>query len=216
MGSVRAIGVCVNFTVMEKKRSEESKIKGAEFERLARAAGIKWADLARELGVNPQTITHWRKRGVAAAHSVRVAQMLNCKPTDISWIAETIADSTIQDIRITNFDYLLGQYGETELQKKLYVLGEGTALRIIRAHERIGSRDARKIETALDLPQGSLDYPRVQRVMEASPDYKIKKTEQLPREVQELILLIEEKTKEGSFTAEHAAALKNSLLLMVK
>lgn len=216
MGSVPAIGVHVNFPVMEKKRSAESKMKGAEFERLARAASIKWADLARELGVNPQTITHWRKRGVAAAHSVRVAQMLNCKPTDISWIAESIADSTIESIRTTNFDYLIGHYGEPTLKKKLSDLGEGTALRILREHGRIGVRDARKIEDALDLPQGSLDYPQIQQIMETEPSSGTSNTEQLSAEIRELILLIKEKSLEGSFTTEHAAVLKSSLLLMVK
>ncbi|WP_444885025.1 helix-turn-helix domain-containing protein [Microbulbifer sp. PSTR4-B] len=201
---------------MEKKRSEESKIKGAEFERLARNAGIKWADLARELGVNPQSITHWRKRGVSAPHSVRVAQLLNCKPTDISWVAESIADSTIQGIRAANFDYLIERYGESALEDKLSVIDRGTALSIMRQYEHLSSRAARKIETALKLPQGALDYPQVQKILETSPKYDKADKEQLPEEIQELILLIKEKSKEGSFTAEHAAVLKSNLLLMVK
>ncbi|WP_299948835.1 helix-turn-helix domain-containing protein [uncultured Microbulbifer sp.] len=90
----------INFAFMQ-KQTKRPKDKGKDFERLARAAGFRWAQIARELDVQPQTITHWRKRGVSAVFALRVADLLNCKPTEISAISQSVVEVVSPEQRMT-------------------------------------------------------------------------------------------------------------------
>lgn len=57
--------------------------KGAQFADLMEKSGIGPSQVARRLGVLPQNVNNWRKRGVPAAAAQAVAAMLDCKPEDI-------------------------------------------------------------------------------------------------------------------------------------
>ncbi|MBN8431830.1 helix-turn-helix transcriptional regulator [Microbulbifer salipaludis] len=201
---------------MEKKRSEESKIKGAEFERLARAAGIKWADLARELGVNPQTITHWRKRGVAAAHSVRVSQLLGCEPTDISWIAESLANATVESLRKANLNLLAVERSEEDLLESLSPGAFSAFMRGLEDNKNLSYQRAREIEKLLKLPPSWLDKPHT---AEPAPTYSQHESanqpaEQIPSEAQSLIKLIIKTARNGTLLPEHIKLVKQQIQML--
>lgn len=190
-------------------------MKGAEFERLARAAGLKWADLARELGVNPQTITHWRKRGVAGAHSVRVAQLLDCEPTDISWVAESLVNATVESLRKANLSRLAAERSEEELLEKLPPQDFSAFMRGLQEHTNLSSRKARAIESSLGLPQYWLDSPHT---LEPQPEYQAKGSSsnlaELSKDARELVQLVTEKAREGTLSSAHIQMLIQQIKLL--
>lgn len=70
---------------MKKKQNP----KGARFAALLRASPYKSNEFAALLGYSiPQNMTNWKVRGVPASHAIVAAEILGCKPNEISDIAE--------------------------------------------------------------------------------------------------------------------------------
>lgn len=94
----------VKSTVME-NQSE----KGRLFSERCKRKGLKWAKIARELGVSPQNITHWRQRGVSAEYANAVAALLGCHPSEISIAkpATVIADQGLMAVGEPIRDYTI-------------------------------------------------------------------------------------------------------------
>ena len=72
---------------------------GQEFSAALQAKGVKPADLARALGVQPQRITHWRTRGVATRYALRVAELLDVPVSTISSVESGPPQSAADDDR---------------------------------------------------------------------------------------------------------------------
>lgn len=69
---------------MEKKMRNK---KGEAFEKFCERSPLSFAQIARDMGVPPQRITHWRNRGVPSKHAIKAAALLGCMPEEISEIA---------------------------------------------------------------------------------------------------------------------------------
>ena len=58
---------------------------GLAFAKYCEQAGIRYVELAKQLGMkSAQTINHWKTRGVPTSKAVRVASILGCRPDQIS------------------------------------------------------------------------------------------------------------------------------------
>lgn len=77
----------INLLVMSDRTPQ-----GEKFDKLLAEAKIKKKDLAEELGVRPQSIQHWKKRGVSARYASAVAHRLGVDPAEISAVKELMSD----------------------------------------------------------------------------------------------------------------------------
>lgn len=71
--------ICINLVVME-----DMAKYGMGFARALAAKRMSPAKLADDLGVSPQRITHWKKRGVSAKFAHKVATLLDVDPGAIA------------------------------------------------------------------------------------------------------------------------------------
>lgn len=118
----------------------------------------------------------------------------------------------IKDIRMRNLNLLADQHGRTAIAEKLGYPDNNYINQLCGGHTNLGSRTARKVESAFGLPTGWMDYPQWEGGVKEALGRN--EAQLLPEEVVELIALIEEKARDGSLTSEHAAVLKSSLQLM--
>ncbi|MFI2810162.1 LexA family protein [Microbulbifer sp. JSM ZJ756] len=65
----------------------------------------------------------------------------------------------IKDIRRDNLNLLAGEHGRTTIAQKLGYPDNNYINQLCGGHTNIGNRTARKIEAALDLEKGWMDYP---------------------------------------------------------
>lgn len=77
----------------------DQTIKGVNFERYCRDSEYSSAEIARKLGVQPQSVNHWKKRGVSAKQSLAAAALLGCDPADISQTNTKNVESVKQGIK---------------------------------------------------------------------------------------------------------------------
>jgi SOS-response transcriptional repressor LexA len=87
----------VNFLDM----TDENKY-GDAFSRALKDKRVKPAVLARELGVGPQRINHWKKRGVSAKYAAAVAAILGTRAAVISNLEE-VEEFNIEDLGVGSF-----------------------------------------------------------------------------------------------------------------
>ncbi|WP_346839804.1 S24 family peptidase [Microbulbifer sp. SAOS-129_SWC] len=69
----------------------------------------------------------------------------------------------IKDIRRANINLLADMYGRTDISEKLGYPDNNYINQLCSGHGSFGSRTARKIEEALQLPRGWMDYPQTNR-----------------------------------------------------
>lgn len=67
-------------------KSKESL--GAEFAKAIDGSGFTKSELAREVGVSPQSVNNWLARGVPPRYAFQVARLLNATPSAISGVVE--------------------------------------------------------------------------------------------------------------------------------
>ncbi len=217
-----------------KKRSKESQVKGEAFERLAKAAGFKWAQLARELSVTPQTVQNWRERGVASTFAVRAAELLNCDPTEISAVAQSVLDITDSSRRITPSQKQAQQNLQAIWQAKKKALGltqEEAAFRMgwnsqgavgayLLGRIALNTNAVLKFAELLEVSPEQIDAEFPYGVMAHPPGNAMEEWEaaqeeaEIPRHIRDLVDAILKRARDGSLTKEHTAVLKSSLELM--
>lgn len=104
-------GVCINFLYMD-----DTNPTGKKFAAALTVSGIKPADLARELKVLPQRINHWKKRGVSARYSQKVAKLLGVDAGQIASLEDDEPLSTTQVRHLHSLGEVAAYYsGKSEL-----------------------------------------------------------------------------------------------------
>lgn len=64
---------------------------GVAFARALANSGLTKSAFARELGVSPQSVQNWERRGCPARHAVAAGALLSADPSEISFIERTTA-----------------------------------------------------------------------------------------------------------------------------
>ena len=75
------------------KKEEKIKEIGTTFSAYLDMSDMTPASLARAIGSSPQTVNHWRTRGVPANKAYVVAPLIGCQPEQISDIVGKERDS---------------------------------------------------------------------------------------------------------------------------
>lgn len=70
-------------------KQQKLEALGRNFQRALDGAGMRAADLVRELRVTHQTVGNWKKRGVSAKYAPAVASRLGVKPSQIALLTES-------------------------------------------------------------------------------------------------------------------------------
>jgi plasmid maintenance system antidote protein VapI len=107
---------------------------GRNFVRALDSAGLRAADLVRDLRVTHQTVQNWKRRGVSAQWAARVGDLLGVSPASISMQLPVGAT-----VRESQADYVAGDT----------IAAEGPLGRLM-AELRLSRRDVRLVEELIE------------------------------------------------------------------
>lgn len=118
----------------------DSDIYGLAFTAALKKSDVKPADLARSLGVNPQRITHWKKRGVSAKFAHAVAEMLKVDPRQISGLEVLDASHLIPQRQQGAIDNSITLSPEEHIQ--LHLTDKVAQQALIKLADKVSPKDA--------------------------------------------------------------------------